>query len=155
MGLIIMRRSVRLLSLPLSELVSVYTHRWSIHQLNVKNAFLHDYLYEDVFMVAPRDFWILSSPIMFANYTKHFMASNKLHVLGSSDSAPLLFNRALFGILPIPHCSLFIMVQPILFYYFILMILCSLVMILWLFSGLWILWVMSLKLKTLVIFLTY
>lgn len=150
-----MRRSVWLLSLPLSDLVSVYTHGWSIHQLNVKNAFLHGYLQDDVFMVPPRDLWILSSPIMFANYTKHFMASNKLQVLGSSDSTPSLFIKALFGILSILPCLLFILVQPILFYYFMLMILCSLVMILWLFGGSWILGVMSLRLKTLVLFITY
>ncbi|GKE00420.1 ribonuclease H-like domain-containing protein [Tanacetum coccineum] len=52
---------------------------WPIHQLDVKNAFLHDYLSETVYMHQPPGLWIPHIQIMSVFYRSLYMVSNRLH----------------------------------------------------------------------------
>ena len=51
---------------------------WSIRQLDVNNTFLQDFLTETVYVEQPLGFIDLAHPIMYANFTAVFMASNRL-----------------------------------------------------------------------------
>jgi hypothetical protein len=61
---------------------------WPIHELNVKNAFLHGNLTETIFAQQPSGFFLHHTWIMFASYTNPYMVSNKLLGLDFCGSLP-------------------------------------------------------------------
>lgn len=66
--------------------------RWSIHQQDVKNVFLHGFLNESINMEKPLGYVDLRfpSPIMCTAFKRLNMVLNKLLKLGSIALAPFL-----------------------------------------------------------------
>ncbi|KAA0045445.1 putative mitochondrial protein [Cucumis melo var. makuwa] len=52
-------------------------YNWSLTQLDVKNAFLHDILQETVYVAQPTGFQEKNVPIMSVSYIRVFMVSNR------------------------------------------------------------------------------
>ena len=64
----------------------VVQFNWPLRQLDVRNAFLHGFLREKVYMVQPLGYVDPAFPIMFANCGSHSVVLSKALGLGLTDS---------------------------------------------------------------------
>ena len=72
---------------------------WSLHQMDVKNAFLHEDLKECIYMKPHQDCFPLQPP-MCVNFVALFMVSNKLCGLGLINFEPWNILQIFFDLSP-------------------------------------------------------
>jgi len=65
---------------------------WPLHQLHIKNAFLHGDLEDEVYIEQPPGLFSGGVGVRYANCIALYMASNNHHELGLENSAPLFRN---------------------------------------------------------------
>jgi hypothetical protein len=78
-------------------------NKWSIRQLDVKNAFLHGFVSEDIYMEQPLGTVDHSTHHMCASSKRLFMVSNKHPVPGLIGSVSSFLNMGSFVVLQIYH----------------------------------------------------
>ena len=78
---------------PVSKLTSIrlfisleVTHGWDLHQLDIKNIFLHGDLAEEVYMEQPLRLVAQGGSVEFVVSKNHYMALNKVPVHGLANS---------------------------------------------------------------------
>lgn len=123
------------------------THGRSIWQLDVKNVSMNGYLQEEVFMTQPPSFVDLSIRTICANYTKPYMNSRRLLMLGVNVLASLLFVMVLCKGKSTPLSSFFSLHNCTLILLLYVDDIVLTVMIFLLFNSLCLFWDMNLKLR--------
>lgn len=58
---------------------------WEIHHLNVKTAFLHGELNEDVYVLQPEEFKKKGEEHTVSNFLRHYMVYDKLQEPGTQS----------------------------------------------------------------------
>lgn len=98
------------------------THKWPIRQLDVNNAFLHEYLQETVYMYQPPGFGTHPDRITSICYKDLYMVSNRRLTLGFSIFL-IIFIVLVLLIVGVTHLYLFIdmdLILPIFCYMWII-----------------------------------
>lgn len=102
----------------LLTLANVFSRK--IHQLDVKNAFLHGHLQESIYVSQPPRFPLKLILIMSACCTKPFMVSNMHHELGLIDLVLTFYQKVFSYVLLILHCSHTSLLMELLFSYMLM-----------------------------------